>query len=94
MKRILNSIIIFVCLIICISTNVKANTGVEEAKEKIESNTKMEQFYEYVNGLEIDDEILGGVSAKEYISTYLKTGEDPIDIEKVWDAIVSFLFKE
>ncbi|MPQ42762.1 stage III sporulation protein AE [Clostridium tarantellae] len=94
MRKILRCLIIIICFIMCVNINVKANTELEEAKDKIESNTKMEEFYQYVNELQIGDEVLGKINAKEYISTYLKTGEDPISMEKIWDSIVSFLFKE
>lgn len=97
MKKLCRILVICSSLLFLIGINVFAEENSESmkvAQEKIESDSRVEKFYNYINNLEIEEEILDGLSAKEYITTYLKTGQDPISIEKIWKSVVSLLFRE
>lgn len=96
MRKLCKVLIICISLVFFTGINVFAedSESMIEAQEKIESDSRVERFYNYINNLEIEEEILDGLSAKEYITTYLKTGQDPISIEKIWKAVVSLLFRE
>lgn len=96
MKKLCSILIICISLVFFTGINVFAedSESMREAQTKIESDSRVERFYNYINNLEIEEEILDGLSAKDYITTYLKTGQDPISMEKIWKAIVSLLFRE
>lgn len=96
MKKLCSILIICISLVFFTGINVFAedSESMREAQTKIESDSRVERFYNYINNLEIEEEILDGLSAKDYITTYLKTGQDPISMEKIWKSIVSLLFRE
>lgn len=95
MKKLYSIFILGIVLSLFIGVQVFASDdAMKEAQKDIENDSRIERFYNYINKLEIDEEILGGLSAKEYIKTYLETGEDPVSLNKIIDAIISLLFKE
>lgn len=95
MKRLYSIFILGIVLSLFIGVQVFASDdAMKEAQKDIENDSRIERFYNYINKLEIDEEILGGLSAKEYIKTYLETGEDPVSLNKIIDSIISLLFKE
>ncbi len=71
-----------------------ANDNLESSKEKIDNDSRIERFYDYINNLETEEDILGNMSAKEYIMNYLESGEDPITLKKIGASILSYIFRE
>lgn len=94
MKKIINIILLTVTFLFCFNTNVLANKNLESSKEKINNDSRVEGFYNYINNLETEEEFLGNMSAKEYISQYLNSGEDPISIKKIGASIISYMLRE
>lgn len=94
MKKIINIILLSITFIICFNVNVFANENLESSKEKIENDSRIETFYDYINNLETEEDVLGNMTAKEYISAYLESGEDPITLKKIGKSLVSYMFRE
>lgn len=94
MKKIINIILLSVTFLFCFNINVLANESLESSKEKIDKDSRVEGFYNYINNLETEEEILGNMTAKEYISQYLRSGEDPVSIKKIGSSIISYMFRE
>ncbi|WP_300349880.1 stage III sporulation protein AE [Clostridium sp.] len=94
MKKIINIILLTVTFLFCFNTNVLANKNLESSKEKINNDSRVEGFYNYINNLETEEEFLENMSAKEYISQYLNSGEDPISIKKIGASIISYMLRE
>ena len=66
----------------------------EETKKELESDRSIEKFYDYVNELNLESELLGGMSVKDYVDKFLETGESPVEIQTILKGIVSYMFRE
>lgn len=65
-----------------------------EAQEELDNDSRMEKFYKYISNLQIEDELLSGLNAKEYIANYLTNKEDSISFKDIGNSLISFLFRE
>ncbi|MGL4655377.1 MAG: stage III sporulation protein AE [Sarcina sp.] len=72
--------------------DVKSNF--EDTKKELESDKSIEKFYDYVNELNLESELLGGMSVKEYVDKFLETGESPVEISIILKGMVSYMFRE
>ncbi|WP_346974414.1 stage III sporulation protein AE, partial [Clostridium perfringens] len=94
MKKLINIILLSLIFVFCFNLKVLANDNLESSKEKIDNDSRIERFYDYINNLETEEDILGNMSAKEYIMNYLESGEDPITLKKIGASILSYIFRE
>lgn len=94
MKKLINIILLSLIFVFCFNLKVLANDNLESSKEKIDNDSRIERFYDYINNLETEEDILGNMSAKEYIMNYLESGEDPITLKKIGASILSYMFRE
>lgn len=94
MKKLINIILLSLIFVFCFNLKVLANDNLESSKEKIDNDSRIERFYDYINNLETEEDILGNMSAKEYIMNYLESGEDPITLKKIGTSILSYIFRE
>lgn len=79
------------------SENVETEENIEEidkAKEDIDNNQTIENFYKYVNGLNLDKELIGDVSVKEYVSNFLKSGEGDISFSSIVKTLINYSLRE
>lgn len=79
------------------SENVETEENIEEidkAKEDIDNNQTIENFYKYVNGLNLDKELIGDVSVKEYVSNFLKSGEGDIGFSSIVKTLINYSLRE
>ena len=102
MKRLVKIMILCLTFILFIATpaygtdvdDEDINNMLIEAQEELNSDSRMEKFYKYINNLKIEDELLSGLNPKEYIASYLASKEDPISFKTIGNSIISFLFRE
>lgn len=92
---------IFSFIIVFISINVmafaedsKSIKSFDDTKQELESDKSIKRFYDYVNELNLESELIGGMSVKEYVDQYIETGESPVEISTIIDGIVNYLVKE
>ncbi|MGL4451493.1 MAG: stage III sporulation protein AE [Sarcina sp.] len=98
-KKIMKFVLCFLVIFIGVSLPVIAEetnpkTTFEDTKKELESNKSIEKFYDYVNELNLESELLGGMSVREYVDKFLETGESPVEIEIILKGIVSYMFRE
>ncbi|MGL5575762.1 MAG: stage III sporulation protein AE [Sarcina sp.] len=98
-KKIMKFVLCFLVIFIGVSLPVIAEetnpkTTFEDTKKELESNKSIEKFYDYVNELNLESELLGGMSVREYVDKFLETGESPVEIETILKGIVSYMFRE
>ncbi|WP_297435020.1 stage III sporulation protein AE [uncultured Clostridium sp.] len=80
--------------VICLANDTELKDSFESTKQELETDVSIEKFYEYINNMNSEVEMLEGMSAKEYVEKFLETGESPVEISKVLKGVVSFFFKE
>lgn len=66
----------------------------EDTKQELESDKSIERFYEYVNELNIESELIEGMSAQEYVEKFLDSGMTELDVNSFLKAMVSYVFRE
>ncbi|WP_055071079.1 stage III sporulation protein AE [Clostridium massiliamazoniense] len=107
-KKIINLILISFLILNFNASRVEANEKerqnnkqVEEqseelnkAKEDIENNSTIEEFYNYVNGLNLDSELIGDISVKEYVQNFLANGEGTISFGAVVKTLINYSLRE
>lgn len=107
-KKIINLILISFLILNFNASRVEANEKerqnnkqVEEqseelnkAKEDIENNSTIEEFYDYVNGLNLDSELIGDISVKEYVQNFLSNGEGTISFGAVVKTLINYSLRE
>lgn len=104
MKNLYKAIVICLTVIFFIATPVYGAETEEttidvgdmliEAQEELDNDSRMEKFYKYISNLQIEDELLSGLNAKEYIANYLTNKEDSISFKDIGNSLISFLFRE
>ena len=102
MKSLYKAIIICLTVIFFIATPVygaeteESTTGnmLIEAQEELDNDSRMEKFYKYISNLQVEDELLSGLNAKEYIANYLTNKEDSISFKDIGSSLIGFLFRE
>ena len=65
-----------------------------KAKEDIENNSTIEEFYNYVNGLNLDSELIGNISVKEYVQNFLTNGEGTISFGAIVKTLINYSLRE
>lgn len=96
-KRIFNFILVFIITICSLGVIVFANTtstSFEETKKEIESDKNIEKFYDYVNELNLEGELIEGMSAREYVEKFLENGTGTLDINTFIKTMISYAFRE
>ena len=98
-KKIMRFILSFFLVFIGVSfttlaEDVDVKSSFEDTKQELESDKSIERFYDYVNELNLEGELIEGMSVKEYVDKFLETGESPLDVATVLKGIVSYMFKE
>lgn len=93
MKKIMK-FLIFLPLLFILSSNVYANDNLQESKKNLEKDSRIENFYNYINAIKTDDEIMSGLDPKEYVESYMENGQGTLSMDYVVKACTSYLFKE
>ncbi|MBU5487533.1 stage III sporulation protein AE [Clostridium sp. MSJ-8] len=103
MKKIIFKIIIFIVMIVTFTSGIKTiadetedeQNKISELQEILEDNKEsMEGLYNYIDGLKLDVELMNELNPKEYVESYIKDGKGNISFDKMFDAIISLVFKE
>lgn len=95
MRFVLSFLLIFIPVsVLAIAQETEVKSTFEDTKKQLETDKNIEKFYDYVNELNLESELLGGMSVKEYVNKFLETGESPVEVETVLKGIVSYMFRE
>lgn len=103
MRRIIFKIIISIIIAVTITGGVRTfaeeseddRSKISELQEILEDNNEsMEGLYNYIDGLKLDVELMNELNPKEYVESYIKDGKGNISFDKMFDAVVSLVFKE
>lgn len=91
MKRIITSVfIIFIIMMIILPINVQAYEG----NVPDENSNEVESLYNYISNMKMQDELLNDMNPREYVSSFLKTGDGKFSMEKVTNGIITYAFRE
>lgn len=93
MKKIIK-LLMFLPLLFILNSNVYANDSLQESKKNVENDSRIENFYNYINTIKTDDEIMSGLDPKEYVASYMENGQGTLSVDYVIKACTSYLFKE
>lgn len=66
----------------------------DKAKEDIENNSTIEEFYNYVNGLNLDNELIGDMSIEDYVKKFMTEGEGSLTFSSIVKVLVDYSFRE
>ena len=103
MRRIIFKIIISIIIAVTITGGVRTfadesedeSGKISELQEILEDNEEsMEGLYNYIDGLKLDVELMNELNPKEYVESYIRDGKGNISFDKMFDAVVSLIFKE
>ena len=91
MKKILISLfIIFITFMIFPTFQVQAYEG----NVSSESSSEVENLYNYISNMKTQDELLNDMDPREYVSSFLKTGDGKFSMEKVTRGIITYGLRE
>lgn len=93
MKKIIK-LFMFLPLLFILNSNVYANDILQESKKNVENDSRIENFYNYINTIKTDDEIISQLDPKEYVASYMENGQGTLSVDHVVKACTSYLFKE
>lgn len=93
MRKIIK-LLMFLPLLFILNSNVYANDSLQESKKNVENDSRIENFYNYINTIKTDDEIMSGLDPKEYVASYMENGQGTLSVDYVIKACTSYLFKE
>ncbi|WP_097025763.1 stage III sporulation protein AE [Clostridium peptidivorans] len=89
MKKLIILLITLLCIGI-IPFNVQASSD----ETAIDNNMEVQQLYDYMTNIKSEQEILKDMNIKEYIKTYMKSGEGTFSVSKVFKGIASYAVRE
>lgn len=87
-------IIFFSCNVFALANDTDIKKNFDDTKKELETDKNIEKFYDYVNELNLESELIDGMSAKDYVEKFIETGQSPVQISTFIKAIVSFVLKE
>lgn len=87
MKR----IIIIICLLLFIPLNIYA---ADEKGQNIGDTAKIQQLYDYISNMRNQSEILNELDPRTYVDGFLRSGKGNLSLSKIYNAVVTFTFKE
>lgn len=90
----IGKILLFIPLIFLLNTNVYADDKLDKSKNNIEQDNRIESFYNYINTVKSDNEIMNGLDPKEYVYNYMKNGQGTLTAESVTRACMAYFFRE
>ena len=88
MKRFL-LVLVFLMLIPIVAYGAEQQTI-----EEIENTKEINDLYQYINNLKLEEELISEFNTKEYISYFLKNGEGNISIKNVAKALMTAGIRE
>jgi stage III sporulation protein AE len=90
-KKILISLfIIFMTFMVLSPLYVQASEG----KVGDESSSEVESLYKYISNMKTQDELLNDMDPREYVSSFLKTGDGKFSTEKVTRGAITYALRE
>ncbi|WP_426349438.1 stage III sporulation protein AE [Alloiococcus sp. CFN-8] len=83
MKRFLLVLVLFLLL------PIAAYGSEQQTIEEIENTKEINDLYQYINDLQLEEELISGLNTREYISYFLKNGEGNISVKNVAQALIA-----
>ena len=65
-----------------------------EGKIGIECSSEVENLYNYISNMKLQEELLNDMDPKEYVSAFLKTGDGKFSMEKVTKGVITYALRE
>lgn len=93
MKKIVMILLVF----FLIPVTAYAATGDNDSKDnvsKLQEDSKIERLYDYINGMKNEYDIMKDLKPKDYVNSFLKTGNGTSNSSKITKAITGFIFIE
>jgi len=87
----MKKIVFMVLLILFIPMRVQAY---DEGAANGVNDQQLQSLYEYLNNMKTEYDILKDVDVKDYVNSYMKTGDDNITFQKVLKALITYSMKE
>ena len=88
MKRFLLALVLFLLL------PIMAYGAEEQTIEEIENTKEITDLYQYINNLQLEEELISGFNTREYINYFLKNGEGNISAINVVKALITVGVRE
>lgn len=89
----MKKLIVLLITILCIGF-IPFNVQASSSGSDINNNMEVQQLYDYMTNIKSEQEILKDMNIKEYIKTYMKSGEGTFSISKLCKGIASYAIRE
>lgn len=87
----MKKIILILLLLLCIPISVQAAGNSEQ---QLSDNIQIEKLYDYITGMKTEYELLKDMNVKDYVKSYMKTGDGGFSIKKIRQALINYALKE
>lgn len=61
----------------------------QQTIDEIENTKEISDLYQYINNMQLEEELISGFNTREYISYFLKNGEGNISVKNVVKALIT-----
>lgn len=82
-------VLLLMVILMLIPISVKADNNAD-----VTNNQNVQGLYDYISGLKSENDLLKNMDAKEYVESFMKTGDGKLSSKKVLDSILKDAFKE
>ena len=83
MKKILLFLVLFLLL------PIFAYGNEQQTIEELENTREINELYNYINNLQLEEELLSGFNTREYISYFLKNGEGNVSFKNILKTVLT-----
>lgn len=87
----MKKVILILLLLLCIPISVQAAGNSEQ---QLSDNIQIEKLYDYITGMKTEYELLKDMNVKDYVKSYMKTGDGGFSIKKIRQALINYALKE
>lgn len=87
----MKKLIFIICFIMMIPLKVQA---VDDINQNLGDSSKIQYLYEYITNMKNQSEILNELDPKTYVDAFLRSGNGSLSLSKIYNGIVTFVFKE
>jgi len=87
----MKKIILMVLLLLFIPIRVQAY---DEGSANGVNDQQLQGLYEYITNMKTEYDVLKDIDVKDYVNSYIKSGDDKITFQKVLKALITYSMKE
>jgi stage III sporulation protein AE len=70
------------------------DNDLKDSASKLQEDSKIESLYDYIVGMKNEYDIMKDLKPKDYVNSFLKTGNGTINASKITKVVTEFVFKE